>query len=236
MVTLAEGRGILSPEESARVSNAILVAESATSGEIFCVLAREVSSYRDISLGWAAAAAILAPMALIPLGFEPSWIPGVADSWEAAQLAARDDLAARTLTAYALLQALVFVVVFLITCWTPLRRLLTPRAVRRTRVRKAALRQFLAHGLHMTRDRTGVMIFAALAERQVEVIADEGIHKRVEGDIWAEAVDVLIAAMRRGDPADGFEAAVARVGAVLAEHFPPRPDNPDELPNRLVEM
>lgn len=236
MVTSNNGKGVLSPEDSARVSNAILVAEHATSGEIFCVVAREVSSYRDVSLGWAAAAALLAPMLLIPLGFEPSWVPGVSDSWEAAQLAARDSLLARALTAYAVLQALVFVLVFLITCWPPLRRLLTPRALRRARVRKAALRQFMAHGLHMTRDRTGVMIFAALSERRVEVIADEGIHARVDSDVWAGAVNSLTAAMRRGAPAEGFEAAVTQVGAVLAEHFPPRALNPDELPNRLVEM
>ncbi len=236
MVSPDKTKGVLSHEDSARVSNAILVAEHATSGEIFCVLAREVSSYRDVSLGWAAAAALLAPMLLIPLGFEPSWVPGVSDSWEAAQLAARDSLLARTLTAYAVLQALVFVLVFLLACWPPLRRLLTPHALRRARVRKAALRQFMAHGLHMTQDRTGVMIFAALSERRVEVIADAGIHARVDSAVWAEAVNTLTNAMRRGVPAEGFETAVAQVGAVLAEHFPPRPANPDELPNRLVEM
>ena len=78
MVTSNTSKGVLSPEDSARVSNAILVAEHATSGEIFCVLAREVSSYRDVSLGWAAAAALLAPMLLIPMGFEPSWFPASA--------------------------------------------------------------------------------------------------------------------------------------------------------------
>ena len=42
--------------------------------------------------------------------------------------------------------------------------------------------------------------------------------------------------MAPGRPADGFEAAIAQVGAVLAEHFPPRPRNPDEIANRLVEI
>lgn len=228
--------GVLTPEDAARVANAIMVAEHATSGEIFCVLARQVSSYRDVSIGWAAAAALLAPMALIPLGFDPAWIPGVSDSWEAAQLAARDGLLARTLTAYAVLQALIFVIAFLIASWPPIRRRLTPPALRRSRVRRAALQQFMAHGLHMTQDRTGVMIYAALGERQVEVIADQGIHARVDDSVWVAAVNNLTAAMRRGAPAEGFEIAVAQVGAVLAEHFPPRPLNPDELPNRLVEM
>ena len=30
--------------------------------------------------------------------------------------------------------------------------------------------------------------------------------------------------------------AVERCGALLAEHFPAEPRNPDELPNHLVEL
>lgn len=223
-------------EDHARVSAAIVAAEARTSGEIFCVCARRVSSYRDVSLGWAAAAALLAPLALIPLGFDPAWFPGIADSWEAAHIAARDITVGRALAAYAVLQAAVFVSVFLITCIPAVRRRVTPRSVRRARVRRAALQQFLAHGLHTTRDRTGVLIFAALADHQVEVIADEGIHDRVDRDIWAQAVDALTVELRAGRAAEGFEAAIALAGGVLAEHFPPRPRNPDELPNRLIEL
>ena len=223
-------------DDHTRVSAAIAAAEARTSGEIFCVFTRRVSSYRDVSLGWAAAAALLAPMGLIPLGFDPAWFPGIADSWEAAHLAARDITIGRALSAYAVVQAAVFITVFLVTCIPPVRRLVTPRSVRRARVRRAAMQQFLAHGLHTTQDRTGVLIFAALSDRQVEVIADEAIHGRVDRDVWAQAVDALTRAMRAGRPAEGFEAAVALTGGVLADHFPPRPRNPDELPNRLVEI
>jgi len=227
---------ILTPDDHSRVSAAIVAAETHTSGEIFCVFARQVSSYRDVSLGWAAAAALLAPMVLIPLGFDPVWFPGIADSWETAHLAAREITIGRALAAYAVVQAAIFIAVFLITCLPGVKRLVTPRSVRRARVRRAALQQFLAHGLHTTRDRTGVLIFAALADHQVEVIADEGIHARTDADVWAETVEVLTQAMKGGRPADGFETAIAHVGGVLAEHFPPRPRNPDELPNRVVEI
>jgi len=224
------------PEDHSRVSAAIVAAESRTSGEIFCVFARQVSSYRDVSLGWAAAAALLAPMALIPLGFDPAWFPGIADSWETAHLAAREITISRALAAYAVVQAAIFIGVFLITCLPGVKRIVTPRSVRRARVRRAALQQFLAHGLHTTQDRTGVLIFAALADHQVELIADEGIHGRVDAETWAGTVDALTRSLKAGQPAEGFEVAVARVGEALAKHFPPRPRNPDELPNRLVEI
>lgn len=72
----------LTPQVQSRIGDAIAAAEAKTSGEIFCVLARRVSSYRDISLGWAAAAALFLPLGLIPFGFDPAWIPGMGDGWQ----------------------------------------------------------------------------------------------------------------------------------------------------------
>ena len=118
----------------------------------------------------------------------------------------------------------------------PLRLALTPRSLRRQRAQQAAMEQFLAKGLHVTAARTGVLIFASVAERQVEVIADEGIYAKVEPKVWAEAVAALTKSLKAGRPGEGFEQAVRLCGAVLAEHFPPGADNPNELPDTLVEI
>ncbi|QTC92982.1 TPM domain-containing protein [Brevundimonas goettingensis] len=227
---------VFTPDDQARIAAAIAMAERRTSGEIFCVFARQVSSYRDVSLGWAAASALILPMLLIPLNFDPAWFPGLGDSWEAAHLAAREVTIGKTLSAYAVVQAAIFASVLLITCIPAVQRLVIPRRVRRARVRRAALQQFLAHGLHTTRNRTGVLIFAALSDRQVEIVADEAIHSKVDAEVWAKAVDALTRSLRVGRAADGFETAIGLTGDVLATHFPPRTDNPDELPNRLVEI
>jgi putative membrane protein len=226
----------ISTSDHARITAAIQKAEAATSGEIFCVLANEVSTYRDISLLWAAGAAFLLPLGLIPFGFEPSWIPGMAAGWDAAHLSGRVTETSQALAAYALIQSAVFVLVYAALRFPPLRRRVTPRGVRLSRVRKAALHQFLAHGLHVTEDRTGVLIFAALGDHQVEIIADKGIHSRVDQAVWADAVEALTGHLRDDRPAEGFEAAIGLVGTVLAEHFPPRARNPDEIANRLVEI
>lgn len=224
----------LTSQAQGRIGDAIAAAEARTSGEIFCVLARKVSSYRDISLGWAAAAALLLPLGLIPIGFDPAWIPGMGDGWQAAHLSSTDVVVGQSLAAYALIQSAVFVAVFLLTSVPGVRRLVTPRSIRRARVRRAAVDQFLAHGLHVTRERTGVLIFASLSEHQVEVVADEGIHSKVDQAVWADAVEALALGMRKGDPAAGFEAAIALCADVLAEHFPPGDSNPNELADRLV--
>jgi putative membrane protein len=81
-----------------------------------------------------------------------------------------------------------------------------------------------------------VLIFASVAERYAEIVADAGIHARVSQDVWDGAVASMIAAIRDGRPADGFVAAIAQCGAVLAQHFPPGALNRDELPNKLVQI
>jgi putative membrane protein len=222
----------LTPEVHDRIAKAIAAAEARTSGEIFCVLARRVSSYRDISLGWAAAAALLLPLGLIPFGFDPAWIPGLGDGWQAAHLSSSDVIVGQSLAA--LIQSAVFLAVFLLTSISRVSRIVTPRSVRRARVRRAAVEQFLAHGLHVTEGRTGVLIFAALSDHQVEVVADRGIHDKVDQAVWGDAVEGLAKGMKNGDPAAGFEVAINLCGQVLAEHFPSRDTNPNEIEDRVV--
>ncbi len=95
---------------------------------------------------------------------------------------------------------------------------------------------FLAKDLHLTGGRTGVLIFAALAEHRVEVIADEGVHAAAPNGVWDEVVADLVEGLKRGAIADGFVAAIARTGAVLAAHTPRQPDDANELPDGLTVL
>jgi putative membrane protein len=111
-----------------------------------------------------------------------------------------------------------------------------PKQALHRRAHIEATRQFLAQGLHLTERRTGVLLFASIAERYAEIVADAGIHAKVAPQVWDQAVAALIAGMRQGRAGDGFVAAIGQCGAVLAEHFPPGVLNRDELPNKLVEI
>ena len=228
----------LTPADHERVNAAIAKAEAATSGEIFCILARESSDYRETPVAWAAAAALLAPLLLIPLGFGPAWFGWLPffGGWTAGHAASVDETALTTLIAYAATQAVIFLAALLLVSLGPARRLLTPRTIKRERTHKAALEQFLAKGLHVTTGRTGVLIYASVAEHCCEVIADEGIYAKVKPEVWAEAIERLTGGIKAGRPADGFVAAIELCGAVLAEHFPPGTENPNEIPDTLVEI
>ncbi len=229
---------VLSPEEHRRINAAIAEAETKTAGEIFCILQRQSSHYRDTPLAWAAGAALLLPAVLIPLGFHASWfdwVPGYG-GWTAGHSAGEANTVALTLAAYVAVQAVVFLVAAVVVSIPGVRLALTPRALKRERAHRAALEQFLAKGLHLTSGRTGVLIFASLGDRQAEVIADEGIDARVRPEVWDEALARLTDGLRRGAPAEGFVGAVELCGAVLAEHFPPGSQNPNEVPDTLVEI
>jgi putative membrane protein len=78
-----------------------------------------------------------------------------------------------------------------------------------------------AHRLHQTSGRTGVLIFASLAERRVEVVGDEDIHAKGGDVVWDSAVAAALAHIKTGDVAGGLIAAVNICGKALAEHFPP---------------
>ena len=71
----------LTDDERARVAMAIAEAEQRTSGEIFCVVARNASTYADVSLAWASGAALILPLLLLPLGLDVDW-PGQG-GWQA---------------------------------------------------------------------------------------------------------------------------------------------------------
>ena len=46
----------------------------------------------------------------------------------------------------------------------------------------------------------------------------------------------LIDLVRKGEPGAGMAEAVRQMGAVLTEHFPRGSENPNELPDRLIEL
>lgn len=219
-----------------RIVAAVAAAESKTAGEIYCVLSPAVSDYRETPLAWATAAALILPAGALLLGFEPQSLTRWFGGWTVGHTAATDATILAALTTYVALQAAVFVVAALVVAIPPVRRALTPASLKAERVHRAAMEQFLSHGLHATRDRTGVLLFASLAERRAEVVADEGIYKVTDPAVWDEVVDLLIKGLKRRKTADGFVAAVELSGRILAAHVPLGADNPNELPDRLVEL
>lgn len=227
----------LSSTDLAAIEGAIRDAEARTRGEIYCVVTEQSGDYGETPLAWAAGVALLGP-ALLLLGGVHVSAPDLFGVWTAAQVGQVAERAAReALIGAVVLQAVLFVATLVLVALPPVRRALTPRPFKRERVRRRALEQFAAKNLHLTRERTGVLIFVSFSERMAELIADEGIAAHVEPKVWDQAMAALTDGLRRGDPGAGLSAAVGLCGEVLAERFPlDLGDNPDELPNTVVVL
>ena len=232
---LDAGEMILSDAEHQKVADAIRRAETSTSGEILCVLSEADSYYPQVALFKEDAIALLVPYLLWLLGIDigmmmpPGWQPG---HWEDATTIAYH----RFGLGYTVLPIALFILTYALTLVPPVSRFLTPRRIRRQHVHRSALEQFRARGLRRTARRTGVLIFVSLSDRQAEVIADEGIYTRVPPEAWADAVAAIVAGIKRNEIATGLIEAVERVGTLLATHFPPSAENPNELPDKVVEL
>jgi len=216
---------MLSKADHDRVHAAIADAEQRTSGEIFCVVAHESGHYREVGFAWAGAAALLAPPLSLVLGLKPSFFMAAVltlleNGWVASHVGSLNAEVATALVGYAAVQAALFVAVLAATSLPPVRRLLTPGLLKKAQVHARAMEQF-AHRLHATRAATGVLIFASLAERRVEIVADEAIHAQVAPQTWDRAVQAALGPIRAGDTAKGLTAAIEICGAALAEHCPP---------------
>lgn len=221
----------LGPEQEARIAQAITDAEAHTSGEIVCTLSTERHRYVEWVLALAAAFAFVVPLAATLAGFGPSRWAAFVGVWQTEPLTD-----AQTVEIYAVVQVLLLLLATLALWWSPLAQRYAPLSMRRERVHEIALKQFLTRGIHLTRDRTGVLLHVSLEDHVVEVIADEEIYRQVADEHWAETAAVLLAGVQRGNLTQGFVDAIGLAGGVLATHFPPRDDNPDELPNQLLHL
>jgi putative membrane protein len=204
-------RAALDASDHDRISAAITAAEADTAGEIYVVVSHITDNFRFLPAVWAALAAFLLPWPLHALT-QLSW--------------------GRIL----LLQAIFFVVAAVILSHPALRRCLVPSVLLAEAARRHARAQFMAHGVHLTRRRTGVLIYVALIDRRVEIIADAEINSKVDQSTWDGIARDVTGAAREGRLVDGIVNAVARAGAVLAAHFPRRADDINELPDRVVEI
>jgi putative membrane protein len=201
----------ITDEERRRISSAIQRAEEKTSGEIYVVVDRADHGYPVVPVLWGAMLALLVPW---PLYFLTHLQP----------------------TLIFLLQAVAFVVVAVAASMAPLHRCFVPGRIAGHRARETAEAMFMAHGVHLTMERTGVLIYVALLDRRVEIVADENIDNKVNQNNWDDLAREVAAAARAKRLADGLISVIDRAGQLLAQHFPAGDANPNELPDRIVEI
>jgi putative membrane protein len=203
-----------SQDERRRIDEAVREAESGTSGEIVVVVVDSSDDYAEAP--WLSAFALVALVLLADLAyrhFATFW-----SSWNADAL---------TLAA-----VIASILGFLAASWPPWRRALAGHERMHRAVRRSAEAAFVKSRVSETRDRTGILLFLSLTERQVVVLPDIGIATKAPEAAWAGVVESVVQGMKSGRPADALVTAVKSCGdALRAAGFIARPDDANEIPD-----
>ncbi|ACC71226.1 TPM domain-containing protein [Paraburkholderia phymatum] len=82
----------------------------------------------------------------------------------------------------------------------------------------------------------GILIYLLLADRDVEIIADRGIHSRVSTQEWEAICSKMESEFRYGNYESGAVRGIEQVTALLRLHFPALPSPQEDLPSKPVLM
>lgn len=99
--------------------------------------------------------------------------------------------------------------------------------------RERAIDIFARERVWDTEHNSGVLLYLLLADHDIEIVADRGIHARVGAQHWQAICQAMEQRLRAGEFEAGIVEGIRAIGALLDRHFPAAPhDNPDELENR----
>lgn len=97
----------------------------------------------------------------------------------------------------------------------------------------AAGRWFDRLRMDATRERNGILFYVAVDDRVFAIVGGAGIHAKVGDAFWGALRDAMRDAFAKGEPATGLRRAIDEAGRRLAEHFPRRGDDRNELPDEI---
>ncbi|HAT30560.1 MAG TPA: hypothetical protein DCW29_06795 [Janthinobacterium sp.] len=109
-------------------------------------------------------------------------------------------------------------------------------AWRGTSHRQRALLLFARYGIWDTEENCGVLIYINLAGRQVEIVADRNVGRRIEAGQWQAICAMLTAGFTSGAYRDSTLAAIAALNELLRQHFPAGAARSNELPNAAIVL
>ncbi len=102
------------------------------------------------------------------------------------------------------------------------------------RAAQRAIELFASLGVWDTEDNCGVLIYVLLADREVHILADRGIAKRVPPAQWQTIVEAMQTQFRSGQFQQGALLGIAQVTELLNQYFPATATHPNQLPNAPV--
>ncbi|KQB59925.1 MULTISPECIES: TPM domain-containing protein [Acidovorax] len=98
--------------------------------------------------------------------------------------------------------------------------------------RERAIELFSQLRVWDTEQKTGVLIYLLLADRAVEIVADRGIHAKVDSQEWSKVCRQMEADFSQSNFEDGVVGGIQAVTRHLKQHFPSDSNDRNELPDK----
>jgi len=95
------------------------------------------------------------------------------------------------------------------------------------------LKHFYRLGAHRTKDKTGVLVYILFNERYFNILADEGIHKKIPFEIWDRVENELKENFAKENYLAGVLSVIKDIEKVLKKEFPIADDDTDEISNEV---
>ena len=122
-------------------------------------------------------------------------------------------------------------------CWlTPIGVVIVPTAVKRARATALARLEFADLVNNRTRRKDGVLLFLSVAEHYIEIIADDAVAAVIPEERWRRMIGQFTAKAKGAPVGECLNGLVRDCAALLAEHFPPRPGQANELTDQVKEI
>ncbi len=120
-----------------------------------------------------------------------------------------------------------------------LKRLLTSKLEKETEVNQRAMQAFFEHGLHLTKNHNGVLIFISLMERQIQIITDHGVKSKIEQKVWDDIVSHFGENVKAHTLVHALKETIEACSHVLENYFPKEASvangqTEGELKNQLI--
>lgn len=102
--------------------------------------------------------------------------------------------------------------------------------------RERAIEVFSQLRIWDTEHNNGVLIYLLLADRDVEIVADRGIHSKVGAREWENICRKMETAFKRANYEGGVVSGIQAVTEHLMKHFPAADGGRNELPDKPVVL
>lgn len=97
-----------------------------------------------------------------------------------------------------------------------------------------AMELFGALEMTKTKDRNAVLLYFAMQDKQMAILADEGIYQKMGQAFWDNEVKTIMAEFKAKHFTDGICHMIHDVGEALQSNFPYQRDDQNELADGIV--